>query len=112
MLVTESLSQTLRKCIETRGVKENIFEREREMSTSIRKKVENKLGSKMIYLKIRCSDFESDQGKDMALRVYRFSASYVGQRTKNLTARNNELFGCMGNKSMIFFLMETSWCSC
>ena len=93
-------------------MRENTLEREREMSTSIRKKVENELGSKMIYLKIRCSDFESDQGKVMVLGAYRLSASYVGQRTKNLTSRNNELLGCMGNKSMIFFLMETSWCSC
>ncbi|KAB2023409.1 hypothetical protein ES319_D06G017400v1 [Gossypium barbadense] len=48
--------------------------------TYLRKKVENELGSKMIYLKMRCSGLGSEWGKITVLGTSGLSGSYVEQR--------------------------------
>ncbi|EOY14522.1 hypothetical protein QUC31_000084 [Theobroma cacao] len=48
--------------------------------TYLRKKVETELGSKMIYLKMRCSGLGSEWGKVTVLGTSGLSGSYVEQR--------------------------------
>ncbi|XWS14674.1 hypothetical protein CRYUN_Cryun35bG0029500 [Craigia yunnanensis] len=48
--------------------------------TYLRKKVETELGSKMIYLKMRCSGLGSEWGKITVLGTSGLSGSYVEQR--------------------------------
>ncbi|MBA0875805.1 hypothetical protein Goshw_030116 [Gossypium schwendimanii] len=48
--------------------------------TYLRKKVENELGSKLIYLKMRCSGLGSEWGKITVLGTSGLSGSYVEQR--------------------------------
>ncbi|XVF36240.1 hypothetical protein REPUB_Repub19eG0041200 [Reevesia pubescens] len=48
--------------------------------TYLRKKVENELGSKMIYIKMRCSGLDSEWGKITVLGTSGLSGSYVEQR--------------------------------
>ncbi|XP_022879859.1 succinate dehydrogenase subunit 5, mitochondrial [Olea europaea var. sylvestris] len=46
----------------------------------LKKKVENELGTKMIYLKMRCSGLDSEWGKVSVLGTSGISGSYVEQR--------------------------------
>ncbi|XP_042032954.1 succinate dehydrogenase subunit 5, mitochondrial-like [Salvia splendens] len=48
--------------------------------TYLKKKVETELGSKMIYLKMRCGGLEADWGKVTVLGTSGLSGSYVEQR--------------------------------
>ncbi|KAF2324405.1 hypothetical protein GH714_013663 [Hevea brasiliensis] len=48
----------------------------------LRKKVETELGSKMIYLKMRCSGLGSEWGKVTVLGTSGLAGSYVEQRAK------------------------------
>ncbi|KAK9946538.1 hypothetical protein M0R45_011999 [Rubus argutus] len=48
--------------------------------TYLRKKVETELGTKLIYLKMRCSGIGSEWGKVSVLGTSGLSGSYVEQR--------------------------------